>query len=551
MVTETGGGARYTLPMRRTMLLLLLTSLLLAEVPARRRTGFDAISETRLRADLTFLASESMEGRMSLQRGSAAAVDWLVSEYAKIGLKPANGDSYLQPMTIIEYKMESSEAKLVVEHVGKKKEFRMGQGITGSFPNDVSLNAPIVFAGYGITAKELGYDDYAGLDARGKIVLVFDHEPQESDARSRFNGVGNTIYANSRIKILNAQAHGALAVLLMREPNSTHPTNQQRVARIPANPNRLRRLLPEALEDNETKIPILNVSEELTKELEPGANAFSAAQSAIDADLKPHRIELGTTAHLRLAVAQRRRATAYNLVGLIEGSDPALKAETIIYSAHYDHDGTGSGDTYPGADDNGSGTVGVVELARAFMANPEKPKRSLLFIVYAAEERGLIGSYYYAAHPLRPLATTRAIINFDMIGRNETPSRQTDGLIDIAADTSNEVNLIGGIYSPDFRKTVERENEWVGLRLNDKWDRDAALNVFQRSDQFPFAVKGIPAFWWFTGFHPDYHQTTDTVEKINFAKMRKILRLAYLTGWDFGDGETPKFIANPMPVGSR
>jgi hypothetical protein len=379
--------------------------------------------------------------------------------------------------------------------------------------------------------------------------MVFDHEPQEADPKSIFNGVGNTIYANSRLKILNAQKHGAVAVLLLREPNSTHPTNQQRAGRVPASPSRTRRLLPEALEDSDTNIPLLNLTDEAAASITAGAGmTLAEAQRGIDATLKPQRMNLDATLHLQLTVGQLRRGTGHNVVGLIEGSDPAMRGETIIYSGHYDHDGAGNGETYPGADDNGSGTVGVLELARAFAANPEKPKRSILFIVYAAEERGLLGSYYYASHPLRPLETTRAVINFDMIGRNETPSRQTDGLIDIAADTSNEVNLIGGMYSPDYRAAVERQNEWVGLRLNDKWDRDAALNVFQRSDQFPFAIKGVPAFWWFTGFHPDYHQTTDTVEKINFAKMRKILQLAYLTGWEFGDGLTPKFQAITQPA---
>ena len=135
-------------------------------------------------------------------------------------------------------------------------------------------------------------------------------------------------------------------------------------------------------------------------------------------------------------------------------------------------------------------------------------------VVRAAEERGLLGSYYYAAHPLRPLTTTRAVINFDMIGRNETPSAQTEGLMQIDKDTSNELNLIGTINSPDYREVVEAANRRVGLRLSYKWDQDAALNIFQRSDQFPFALHDIPAVWWFTAFHPDYHQATDTLEKI-------------------------------------
>ena len=150
------------------------------------------------------------------------------------------------------------------------------------------------------------------------------------------------------------------------------------------------------------------------------------------------------------------------------------------------------------------------------------------------------------AHPLRPLETTRAMINFDMIGRNEAESDQTKGLLEIPADTTNRLNLIGALYSPDYNRTVAEENKHVGLALDDRFDHEAALNVFFRSDQFPFVLHNVPAFWWFTGFHPDYHHTTDTAEKINYAKMAKILRLAYLTGFHFADEEAPpKFVASP------
>ena len=131
-----------------------------------------------------------------------------------------------------------------------------------------------------------------------------------------------------------------------------------------------------------------------------------------------------------------------------------------------------------------------------------------------------------------------------MIGRNETPSAQTEGLMQIDKDTSNELNLIGTINSPDYREIVEAANRRVGLRLNYKWDQDAALNIFQRSDQFPLSLHDIPAVWWFTGFHPDYHQASDTVEKINFVKMQKIVRLAFVTGQALADGKsTPRFVA--------
>jgi Zn-dependent M28 family amino/carboxypeptidase len=168
--------------------------------------------------------------------------------------------------------------------------------------------------------------------------------------------------------------------------------------------------------------------------------------------------------------------------------------------------------------------------------------------VFAAEERGLLGAYHYVNHPLRPLDTTRAVINFDMIGRNEARSTQTDGLLEIADDTSNEMNLVGAYYSPEYTAAVERANIQTGLRLSYKWDQEAALNVFFRSDQYPFVLRGIPAMWWFTGFHPDYHQVTDTVDRINFTKMVKILRLAFLTATDFANAaKPPAFVAIAKP----
>ncbi len=245
----------------------------------------------------------------------------------------------------------------------------------------------------------------------------------------------------------------------------------------------------------------------------------------------------GVTIELHTATSEQRRANSYNVVGLIEGSDPTLKAETIIFSGHFDHEGNGPAGIFHGADDNGSGTVGVVALAHAFAANPVKPRRSLLFIVFAAEERGLLGSYYYVSHPLRPLATTRAQINFDMIGRNEAADPRV--ITEISPDTSNQFGLIGTDYSPDYRETVERQNKTVGLNITYKWDLDAYNSVLFRSDQYPFLQHNIPAIWWFTGFHPDYHQVTDTVEKINFEKMAKIVKLSYLSGFEFADEQNP------------
>jgi hypothetical protein len=530
------------------LFILACTSIALAQTPrSQLETGLNTIKAASLRADLTFLASDALEGRMSLQRGSEVAIQWIAGEFAKSGLKPAAGDSFLQPVPLVEYKMDRGASLLKIRVRGNEQTFHAPDA-SGNYPNDGVYQGRVVFAGFGITAPELHYDDYAGLDARGKVVLVFNHEPQEDDENSIFNGKGNTRYANARAKMMIARSHGAVALLVAPDPN--HKPGHQRGG-LDAARNPLRTPPPTQAIDGEDSIPVFNVSAAVADQLLAATGKTPGElQSSIDSTLKPASTALGDEeAELRVVTASRKRALSYNVAGLVEGSDPALREETILFSGHYDHDGVRmDGAIYHGADDNGSGTVGIVALANAFAKNPVKPKRSLLFIVFAAEERGLLGSYYYAAHPLRPLATTRAQINFDMIGRDEKDSAQTHGLIDIAPDTSNEVNLVGTKYSPDYRRTVESENEFVGLHLNYKWDDDTVLNVLFRSDQYPLLLHDIPAMWWFTGFHPDYHQVTDTADKINYAKMEKILKLAYLTGFDFADtAHPPKFFAAGAP----
>ena len=568
-------------------------------VPAREGKGFGTLSEGEIRTDLAFVASDKLQGRMSLSAGDDEAARWIAREFAKAGLKPiaaAGGPAgYMQPFELIEYKPDRAESSVTLTRAGQKTVFHAPQAF-GAFRHAVDLTAPVVFAGYGITAPELGYDDYKGLDAKGKIVLVFDHEPQEDDAKSIFNGTGNTRYATTRVKLLNAQAHGAVALMVVAEPNRKHLTNAERSARIGGQSARTVPLPIQAIAEDEVKIPsvtiddatlaLLMVTEAAPKGgteaefLQEGKELAQRVQARIDKDLTITNFALpDTLLTLHLSNVSEKRGFTSNVAGLLEGSDPKLAAETVILSGHHDHDGAtpcpagvggidelgkataAGGDclsVWHGADDNGSGTVGVVELAKAFAANAAaggpnaRPKRSILFVVFASEERGLLGSYWMAAHPVRPLATTRAMINFDMIGRDEAASPQTDGLIEIPKDTTNRLNLIGAFYSPEYDRVVKEENARVGLVLDDRFDHESALNVFFRSDQFPFVLKDVPAFWWFTGFHPDYHHITDTVEKIDYVKMRKILQLAYLSAWRFGDdAKTPVFVANPMPEGAR
>jgi hypothetical protein len=522
-------------------------------VPSPERAGFQHLRAADLKADLYFLASDALQGRMSLQPGDEAATQWVAAEFAKAGLEPAAGNSsYLQAVPLIEYRADRDASFVALKRGDKITQWRAPE-VVGGFHDDLEITAPLMFAGYGITAPGLQYDDYRGIDVKGKIVAVFEHEPQENDSHSPFNGTGNTRYATNRVKALNAQAHGAVALIVMAEPNRKHPSNLERVNRIGGSLSRTIPLPSQTIVNDELQIPVLTVSDAITAELLATAgNTPQALQSAIDHNLSNHSTALpGSEVTLHLENKSRSSGVTYNVAGLLPGADPTLAAETIIISAHHDHDGASPGaggklDIWHGADDNGSGTVGVVELAHAFAANPLRPKRSILFVVFAAEERGLLGSYYMAAHPLRPLATTRAMINFDMIGRDEAKSDQTDGLIDIPADTGNRLNLIGAAYSPDFRNTVVAANRLVGLTLDDRFDHENALNTFFRSDQFPFVLHNIPAFWFFTGFHPDYHHTTDTPDKIDFPKMLKILQLSYLSAWEFANQSGyPRFVADP------
>ena len=526
----------------RFLPIFLLVALLGAQPAARVQTGYDSIQASHLkgRSDVSFfrcarrppLAAAGLRGRDPVDRQRVCQS----RAQAAVGrLVPAAGSPHRIHIPTAASPRSRSPATDASETFS-------APDATAIFPNDVSGAGAVVFAGFGITAPELNYDDYAGIDAKGKIVLIFNHEPQEADANSVFNGIGNTRYTNNNYKLFNAQRHGAIAVLTMPDPESSG-TRARRCARQasvaqgrgPPTGCRRPRIPSEALSEGGPAIPLFTISARVADSLFEAAGKKAAdVQSAIDSKPpRPLSISPAPAIELHTATAERRRANSYNVAGLIEGSDPALKAETIVFSGHFDHDGAGPAGIYHGADDNGSGTVGVVALAHAFAANPVKPRRSLLFIVFAAEERGLLGSYYYVSHPLRPLATTRAQINFDMIGRNETADPRV--ITEISPDTSNQLGLIGTHYSPDYRETVERQNKIAGLNLTYKWDLDSYNGILFRSDQYPFLLHDIPAIWWFTGFHPDYHQVTDTVEKINFEKMAKILKLAYLSGFEFAD----------------
>jgi hypothetical protein len=489
---------------------------MLALVPAAAQPPSEA-SRTRMRADLEFLTSPPADGRASLTPGADAAAWFLATEMRKAGLQPGVGTRYLQQFDLVALRLDRDRSSIVIAHGGNQQRFVPAAVFFPDPTRDVALTLDVVFAGYGVTAPEFGYDDYAGVDVRGKAVLVFDHEPQEDNPASAFHGTGFTLHANVWTKTWNAQRHGAAAILVVTEPVNTHRT-------APRPPDRAN-APPQGLASSELGIPRVSLPADAAAALMKGTGRTPADwQRAIDSAMRPaSRLLDGVSVVLRAVNANTRVQASWNVVGLLPGIDPTLRDETILVTSHYDHLGTQEGKIYPGANDNGSGTVAMIEVARALAGR--RLARSVLFVSFGSEEQLMLGSYHYVAHPLRPLATTRAVLNLDMIGRHEEHTPDSVGAYEITAGRVDQLNLVGTAYSPELTALLRRESAAAGLTLSDKFDRESSMRTLFRCDHLPFLQKGIPAVWLFGGFHPGYHEPADTVDRIDFDKMERVVRL--------------------------
>jgi hypothetical protein len=384
------------------------------------------------------------------------------------------------------------------------------------------VSAPVVFAGYGITSPEYGYDDYEGVDVRGKIVFVFTHEPQEGDSSSVFDGKKMTDYAKPINKALNARDHGAVGMIVVTDPHHRF--------RRPPNvwPSLMRRAPKDAVpltldEKMENRVVAIRIGKEFAQDLFEGTGKnMPEMQILIDSTLTSQSFEIpDKIVTIETTLAYERKPTK-NVIAIWEGTDPRLKKEIVAIGAHYDHLGAPNDTTiYNGADDNASGTVGVMAVARAFTACGRRPKRSILFCLWAGEEKGLFGSRYYAGtDPLLSLENTIAYINLDMIGRND----------------SGRVHLAGYASSSDLRGIVESANSGIGLEFTERKE-------ISRSDHVSFYRQDIPVLGFFTGYHEDYHKTTDTSDKCSPEGMTQISKLIFKIAWILAETENrPAFI---------
>src|SRR5262245_4049838 len=516
--------------------------------------GLASIKADALKGHIYFLASDAMGGRDSLSQEGRIAAEYIAGFYHRAGLKPVgDNDTYFQnfPMTAGRIDREHTYLRATFGKAATMtRDFAFGPDYTlGRQGNvDASARAPLVFAGYGITAPEFAYDDFKGVDVRGKVVMVLTHEPQEHDAASRFKGRYNTVHAFNWWKPEVIRQHGAAAILIVQEK-----TSDRKTVRKPSGPTNAQIRTERgthALTSPFWDLPFFTISRQAADELlRPSGNTIDQLQEQVDRSGQPHSMPIpDVTVDLRRAIKDRQVIQTRNVVGVIEGSDPTLKNEYVLVTGHYDHVGQSGPFIYHGADDTASAVPAVIALAEAFKANPAPPKRSLMFLIFEAEEDGLLGAFHYVDHPIVPLDKTVAVLNSDMIGRDED-DREWNTTAD---QNRNQVNVIGTLYNPDLRRVIDAENQQIGLKLDYKTDGNDPEGWFSRSDHYPFAIKGVPMVLFNTGEHLDYHTANDTWDRINYPKIEKITRLIYLSAKALcNDPGRPKFVpGNAPPVSS-
>lgn len=519
-----------------------LTTVLLLTTAAVAQQATDLIRADTIKAQMYFLAADDLQGRNAGSHEGRIAADYIASEFMRLGLEPVGDDgTYFQNFETVRATVDPVNTTLQMKHPGAEKTFMYGHDFdmqwVAETNNPEEITARVVFVGYGVDAPEYGYSDLKGIDLRGNIALALAREPQASDPNSRFKGKWDTLHAYPWYKVEQLRKAGAAGVLIV------NPKELRRPERIPSAPADYMQPGPrysQGLLTGLWDLPAFSVIPEVANELLSGTGKkIEDLQKEIDRTYQPHSFVIpNLTVTMRKNFSSREILHARNVIGLLRGTDPALKDEVVTVTGHYDHGGMLGNRIYRGADDNASGTIGVLDTAEAYVRGNVHPKRSVLFIVFDAEERGLLGSFYYVDHPSFSLDKTVANLNMDMIGRDEESATWHT----TADQNRNSVNIVGTLYNPDLRHTIEASNQEVGLKLDFKTDTDDPEVWFARSDHFGFAEKSIPMVLFNTGEQPDYHTENDTWDRIDYPKMEKIVRLVFLTSMQLANADQrPKF----------
>jgi Zn-dependent M28 family amino/carboxypeptidase len=496
-------------------------------------------SVDRLRNTIMYLASDALEGRRTGTQGANDAAHYIAAEFNMLGLRPGmagggrtrgeNRARYLQPFPYVS-KVELGKNNLLFVNRGRADDtmqFKAGEDWLplGFSSNGEIKSAEVVFSGYGISSSELKYDDYAGSAAKGRVAIVFAGTPDGDNPHGQFVQAGQV-----RFKAAAARAAGARALLIV---SSQETLKDERLASLSY--------------DNagEAGIPVAVISRKVAEKIltqgtlaeYQSAADVRAIDKSVGSGANTAIIQIPRAMALRAAInspslslttdVTRRESPSYNVVGILPGSDPKLKNEAIVIGAHYDHLGLGGegslapreGDIHHGADDNASGTAGMLELAHIF--STQKPRRTIVFIAFSGEEEGLIGSNYYVNHPVVPLANTVAMINMDMIGRLKDQKLIIGGM-GTAQEWKDEIKRIQDSFT-----TTQTMPAAAGNHASSPSTSPFALTLnedgYGPSDHSSFYSKQIPVLFFWTGTHNDYHKPSDTAEKINYQGEARIL----------------------------
>ncbi|RKY78328.1 hypothetical protein DRQ07_07735, partial [candidate division KSB1 bacterium] len=364
--------------------------------------GLKSITPEEMKAHDYYLAADRMKGRDTPSPELDSCAVYIANQFKSYGLEGAAAhDNYFQYFNLVRTALSTPNI-FILNVTGSEKKYRIKYDFTPmhNTANKKIENKKLVFAGYGITAPEYNYDDYKGVDVKGKVVLIFKNEPQANDSTSVFEGLKRTDYSKIRVKTENALEHGAAGIVFLPDPN--------RPFKKPPNtwPSLMRHAMKDAVpltleENGGNNLVCVNIGKNLAKDILSGTGKTCAGLfRQIDSTLSPCSFEIpGKTVTLQTSL-NSHPIPVKNVVALLKGSDPVLKNQYIVIGAHYDHIGTQNGNVYNGADDNASGTSGVMEIAEAFSKCNPPPKRSVIFITFAGEEKGLFGSRYFAGHPV-------------------------------------------------------------------------------------------------------------------------------------------------------
>lgn len=468
---------------------------------------------------LSILASPEFEGRGTGEAGGERAAAYIAEEFKRLGLTGPVGGSYFQPINFVRTRFEVKSFVIEDQPYTNGKDFYF----VGSGPEATIRTKEVIFIGYGIS--DANYDDLKGIDIKDKVVLVLaEGEPTDTKGNSIITGTDSlSEWSTSRTKRLqNITARSPKLIIAVSQ--SVQQTLEQFGGRL-TQPRIT--LQEDTRQPAAAGSPVATISEAMADRLlSRSKTTMSALKDKINrteqSQSRTYKARLNSTFGL-----VSEPFIANNVLGYLEGTD--LKDQVLVITAHYDHEGNQNGVIFFGADDNGSGTTGVLELARAFSkakATGHGPRRSILFIGFTAEEKGLLGSNYYARHPVIPLENTVVNLNMDMIGRIDDKHLRGN---------HNYVHVIGSDkLSSELKIINENANaDYTHMELDYMYDdpRDP-MRIYYRSDQYNFAKHGIPVIFYFSGLHPHYHTPADTVDKINFEMLSKRARLVFHTAWE-------------------